>query len=102
MGHSSRKCTSSSTTVGQKGQNRSSFGVLGLVCLNFSMFKRLLESLNFVSACLVVTFLISSRYFSHPISVLISAYVRSLLSGPAIAWNVSSWNFSHCFLCSIL
>ena len=60
--------------IGKKGQNCSSFGVLGLVCLNFSMFRRLLENLNFVSACVVVMFLISSRYFSHPISVLLSAY----------------------------
>ena len=93
MGQSSRKCTSSSTTVGQKGQNLSSLGVIGVVCLNFSMFKRLLDSLNLLSECLVAMFLISSRYFSHPISVLISAYVRSLLSGLAIAWKVSSWNF---------
>ena len=102
MGQSIKKCTSSSTTVGQKGQNLSSLGVLGVVCLSFSMFKRLLDSLNFVSACLDAMFLISSRHFSHPISVLISAYVRSLLSGWAIAWKVSLWNFSHCFLCSIL
>ena len=73
IGHSSRKCTSSSTLPGQKGQKRCSFGVLGVVCLPFSMFKVLLESLNLVNDCLIAILLISWRYFSHPTCVLKSA-----------------------------
>ena len=69
-GHSNRKCISSSTLFGQNGQNRFSFGVFGCVCLPFSMFRTLLESLNFVSDCLTGMLVISCRYFSHPDSVL--------------------------------
>ena len=65
-----RKCCSSSTDSGQNGQKRRSLGVLGVVCRNFSMFKRLLDSRNLVNDCLILVFVISSRYFSRPISVL--------------------------------
>jgi len=68
-GHSIRKCTSSSTLPGQNGQKRCPLGVFGTVCLPFSMFRTLLESLNFVSDCLNAAFFISCRYFSHPESL---------------------------------
>ena len=80
-----RKRASSSTDSGQKGQKRRSLGVLGIVCLNFSIFKRLLDSLNLVKDCLTAVFSIWSRYASRPIPVLKSPYVRSLLSGLLIA-----------------
>jgi hypothetical protein len=102
IGQSSRKCTSSSTTVGQNGQNLFSFGVLGMVCLNFSMFNRLFESLNFVNDFLISLFFISCKYFSHPTFFLKRAYVRSLLSGFVMAWKESWWNFSICLDCSSL
>ena len=63
IGQTRRKCTSSSTVLGQKGQNRFSFGVLGLVYLSFSMFRTWFESLNLVKDCLTISFLISRRYF---------------------------------------
>jgi hypothetical protein len=34
-GHSSRKCFSSSTLLGQKGRKRKSFGIFGFECLPF-------------------------------------------------------------------
>ena len=57
-GHSRRKCTSSSTSPGQNGQKRCPLGVFGTVCLPFSMFRTLFESLNLVSDCLNAAFLI--------------------------------------------
>ena len=101
IGQFIRKCTSSSTAVGQKGQNRSSLGVLGLVCRSFSMLSRLLESRNLVKDCRTVVFLISSRYFSRPSSVLRSAYVRSLLSGLLISWNAFLKTYHTAFCVAI-
>ena len=75
VGHFNIKCSSSSTCVGQKGQNLISFGVIGVVCLPFSMLRIWFDSLNFVSVCLSVVLLMVWRYFSHPTSVFISAYV---------------------------
>ena len=55
IGQTRRKCTSSSTVLGQKGQNRFSFGVLGLMYLSFSVFRTLFESLNSVKDCLTIS-----------------------------------------------
>ena len=81
VGHSIKKCTSSSTDFGQKGQNLISLGVLGVLCRPFSISKKWLDSLNFVIDCRAVVFFIVWRYSSQPISVLSNEYVRSLLSG---------------------
>ena len=58
VGHSRRKCISSSTLVGQKGQNLSSFGVLGDVCLPFSILRVWFERRNLVKDCLTSVFFI--------------------------------------------
>ena len=73
VGHSRRKCISSSTLSGQNGQNLCSLGVLGDLCLPFSMFRTWFERRYFVKDCLMVVFLISCKYFSQPSSVLKSA-----------------------------
>ena len=63
--HSNRK---SSTWLGQKGQKRLSLSIFGHTCLPVSIAKRWLESLSFVTFDRISVFLISTRYFSIPIS----------------------------------
>ena len=75
-GQWNRKCISVSTHWRQKWQKRSSFGIF--LCLPFSISKTWFESLNFATCDRFSIFLIFTKYFSMPISVLKSEYVLSL------------------------
>ena len=101
---SKRKWYSSSTFPGQNWQKRSSFGVLGVVCLPVSMAKRWFESLNLATWERILKFLTFTKYFSIPISVLKVAYVLSLLESsrihPSDVWWKLSLSLSKTFLCT--
>ena len=56
IGHSRRKCISSSILSGQKGQNLFSLGVIGDECLPFSMLRTWFERRYFVNDCLTLVF----------------------------------------------
>ena len=79
VGQVKRKCTSSSTLVGQNGQNLSSLGVLGEVYLPLSIFKVWLESRNLVSAFLALMILTSSREFFET-NVLLEEWICAKLT----------------------
>ena len=63
-----RKCFSSSTSLGQKGQNRAFFSIFR--CLPFSIINEWFESLSFVNAVRSSMLRISLRYCSYPREVL--------------------------------
>ena len=90
--HSSKKCFSSSTLLGQKGQNRAFLSIFR--CLPFSIISGWFESLSFVNAVRCSTFWISLRYCSYPSDVLRRLYVFNLLPSLWISENDPWWKIS--------